>query len=157
LRRSGRLFRWGSTGYARTLRGGGVDEGVGLEDTDAEEKGMGSTDDDDGDEDIELEDSDTEEEADNEDGTGLALPSRKRKRDPRDPHPGRACKRTTAAMKGILASAAALHTRYVKMMFLRRWLWCSAGCLASGCDPSLGAEEDGERADVPLLRWKLEE
>jgi len=128
-----------------TLRGGEVDERVVLENSDADDKRTGST------------DGDTNEEEDDKDGMSLSLPSRKRKRDPRDHHPGRAYKRTTAAMKEIMASAATFHTRYVKIMFLRRWLWCSAACLASGCDPSLGAEEDGERADVPLLRWKLEE
>lgn len=134
-----------------TLRGGGVDEGVELEDSNAEEEGIGSTDDDDSNEGIELEDSDTEEKE------ALLLPSRKRKRHPHAPHPGRAYKRTTAAMMEILASAARFHTRFAKIMFLRRWLECSADCLASGCNPTLGAEEQGKRAGVPLLRWKLEE
>lgn len=134
-----------------TLRGGGVDEGVELEDSDTGEKGMALTDDDDSDEGVELEDSDTEEEE------ALPLRSRKRKRAPHAPHPGRACKRTTAAMMEILASAARFDTRFAKFMFLRRWLEWSSPCLASGCDASLGAEEQDERADVPLLRWKLEE
>lgn len=140
-----------------TLRGGGVDEGVGLEDSDAEEKGMGSTDNEESDEGVELEDTNTDKEEDDVDGMSLALSFRKRKRDTHAPHPGRACKRTTAAMMAILASAARFHLRFAKIMFLRRWLECSSACLASGCDASLGAEEQGERADVPLLTCKLEE